>query len=136
MIDVIVQMQFGSLRYDPATMHGTATPHSNPDLSAIYLPVKAASGSSETLSNSHVTAAVDHHIRPPVKIESVTKSPPNLNRPAVIRPYVADERAGIDPIFHAVTKVFGIKTSAARKIRSKNMPLDRISDRQQDRQIL
>ncbi len=90
MIDVIVQMQFGSHPYDTATTHGTVTPHSYQELSAVYLPEKAASGSSETLSNSHVTAAGDHHIRPPVKIESVTKSPPNLNRPAVIRPYVAD----------------------------------------------
>jgi hypothetical protein len=42
----------------------------------------------------------------------------------------------IDPIFNAVTKVVGIKTSAARKIRSNNMMLDRFSDRQPDRQIL
>jgi predicted ArsR family transcriptional regulator len=34
----------------------------------------------------HLDELADHHIRPPVKIESVTKSPPNLNRPAVIRP--------------------------------------------------
>jgi serine/threonine-protein kinase HipA len=33
-------MQFGSHPYGKATTHGTATPHSNPDLKADYLPVK------------------------------------------------------------------------------------------------
>jgi hypothetical protein len=57
------------------------------------------------------------------------------NRPAVIRPYIAEEVAGIDLSVNTVTKIVGTKTSAAHKIRRNNMMLGRIFDRQPDRQI-
>jgi len=57
-----------------------------------------------------VTAVADAYIRPAVKIESGAKSALDPNRPAVIRPYVADEVAGMDLSVANVTTVVAERT--------------------------
>jgi hypothetical protein len=57
-----------------------------------------------------VTSAADAYIRPAVKIESGAKSALDPNRPAVIRPYVADEVAGMDLSVANVTTVVAERT--------------------------
>ncbi|MGD1213079.1 MAG: nucleotidyl transferase AbiEii/AbiGii toxin family protein [Candidatus Acidiferrales bacterium] len=57
-----------------------------------------------------VTSADDGYIRPAVKIESGAKSALDPNRPAVIRPYVADDVAGMDLSVPNVTTVVAERT--------------------------
>jgi len=57
-----------------------------------------------------VTPAADGYIRPAVKIESGAKSALDPNRPAVIRPYVEDDVAGIDLSVKNVTTVVAERT--------------------------
>jgi hypothetical protein len=56
------------------------------------------------------SAAADGYIRPAVKIESGAKSALDPNRPAVIRPYVADDVAGMDLTVANVTTVVAERT--------------------------
>lgn len=57
-----------------------------------------------------VTSADDGYVRPAVKIESGAKSALDPNRPAVIRPYVADDVAGMDLNVANVTTVVAERT--------------------------
>jgi Nucleotidyl transferase AbiEii toxin, Type IV TA system len=57
-----------------------------------------------------VTAAAAGYVRPAVKIESGAKSALDPNHPAVIRPYVADEVAGMDLSVPDVTTVAAERT--------------------------
>jgi hypothetical protein len=57
-----------------------------------------------------VTVAADGYIRPAVKIESGAKSALDPNRPVVIRPYVADDVAGMDLSVPNVTTVVAERT--------------------------
>jgi hypothetical protein len=57
-----------------------------------------------------VTSAADGYIRPAVKIESGAKSALDPNRPAVIRPYVADDVANMDLSVANVTTVVAERT--------------------------
>lgn len=57
-----------------------------------------------------VTLAADGYIRPAVKIESGAKSALDPNRPAVIRPYVSDDVAGMDLNVTNVTTVVAERT--------------------------
>ena len=57
-----------------------------------------------------VTAADDGYVRPAVKIEAGAKSALDPNRPAVIRPYVADDVAGMDLTVANVTTVVAERT--------------------------
>jgi hypothetical protein len=57
-----------------------------------------------------VTSSADGYIRPAVKIESGAKSALDPNRPAVIRPYVADDVAGMDLSVPNVTTVVAERT--------------------------
>jgi hypothetical protein len=57
-----------------------------------------------------VTSVADTYIRPAVKIESGAKSALDPNRPAVIRPYVADDVAGMDLSVANVTTVVAERT--------------------------
>ena len=57
-----------------------------------------------------VTAAADGYVRPAVKVEAGAKSALDPNRPAVIRPYVADDVAGMDLTVVDVTTVVAERT--------------------------
>ena len=57
-----------------------------------------------------VTSAADGYIRAAVKIESGAKSALDPNRPAVIRPYVSDDVAGMDLNVTNVTTVVAERT--------------------------
>lgn len=57
-----------------------------------------------------VTAADDGYIRPAVKIESGAKSALDPNQPSVIRPYVADDLAGIELSVSGITTVVAALT--------------------------
>ena len=57
-----------------------------------------------------VTAAADGYIRPAVKIEAGAKSALDPNRPAVIRPYVADDIADMDLSVANITTVLAERT--------------------------
>jgi Nucleotidyl transferase AbiEii toxin, Type IV TA system len=88
-------------------------------LQAAGLPVTAArieldpddqDGQSLLIWYPQVTSAADGYVRPAVKIESGAKSALDPNSPAVIRPYVADDVAGMDLSVADVTTVVAERT--------------------------